>query len=486
VKILAGREASAMPTAFRRVVTLWQAQDLARRFLLASAAVFVIGMSIAGAWVANRIEDGVTHNTAVSTALYFESFVAPLVQELAQGERLSPPSQEALSGLIGRTSLGRRVTSFKIWRQGDIIAFASRPELIGKQFPSTPKLRRAWAGRIAAGLDDSVAEENEGERAAGKPLLEIYVPIRQDNSDRIIAVAEFYEDADQLKRDIINARIESWLVIGGIAAAAVAALFGIVYGASRTIEQQRGTLHERIVELAGLLQQNDELRQRVERASHRVAEISERYLRRLGAELHDGPAQLLGFALLRLDAIGMNATARNRSAADDGEVETIRGALTEALNDIRNISFGLSLPALERLSMADTLQAAARAHARRTNTTVDTQVADLQDCHNPSVKAAVFRFVQEALNNATRHAAAAGQTVRARQDGNHVVIEVSDRGPGFDPMEPTDDKHLGLVGMRERIDSLGGTFEIESEQGGGSCLRARVPIQVQEGRLNAG
>jgi signal transduction histidine kinase len=474
-----------MPGAFSRVATLWQGQNLATRFLLTSAAVFVIGMSIAGAWIADRIEDGVTQNTAVSTALYFESFVAPLVQELAQGETLPASRQEALSALVVRTPLGQRVVSFKIWRQGGVIGFASRPELIGKKFPTTPKLRQAWAGHIAAGLDDSVAEENEGERAAGRPLLEIYVPIRQENSNRIIAVAEFYERADQLKQDIFSAKVESWLVIGSIAGTAVAALFGIVYGASRTIEQQREALQDRIAELAGLLQQNEELRQRVEHASHRVAEINERYLRRLGAELHDGPAQLLGLALLRLDAIGTNPGARNRSAANAREVEMIRRALSEALNEIRDISFGLSLPALERLSMADTLQAAVSAHARRTNTTVDTQISDLADCNNPSVKAAVFRFVQEALNNATRHAAAAGQTVRARQDRNAVVIEVSDRGPGFDPMEPMDDQHLGLVGMRERIDSLGGTFEIESEQDGGACLRARVPIQVQEGLSNA-
>jgi hypothetical protein len=181
VKIVAGREASMsssliMPAAFSRVVALWQGHDLARRFLLASVAVFVVGMSIAGAWVADRIEDSVTHNTAVSTALYFESFVAPLVQELAQSGTLPSSSQEALSALMARTPLGRRVISFKIWRQGDIIGFASRPELIGKKFPSTPKLRRAWAGHIAAGLDDSVAEENKGERTAGKPLLEIYGP----------------------------------------------------------------------------------------------------------------------------------------------------------------------------------------------------------------------------------------------------------------------------------------------------------------------
>ena len=104
--------------------------SLLRQFLLMSAAVFLIGMSIVGLWVANRIERDVTQNTAISTALYLESFVAPLVQELAHSEILPGYRQDALDNLIARTALGQRVVSFKIWGQGDIIGYASNRELI--------------------------------------------------------------------------------------------------------------------------------------------------------------------------------------------------------------------------------------------------------------------------------------------------------------------------------------------------------------------
>ena len=463
---------------FSRIAKLWSDQPLTRQFLIAGAAVFLAGMAITGAWMAGRIEAGVVHNTANSTALYFESFIAPVVQDLAVQDELPADKQEVLSKLISDTALGRRVVSFKIWRSGGTIVYATRPELIGKRFPPTPKLREAWAGQVAAALDSLTEEENAGERSGGGPLLEIYAPIRKDRSEQIIAVAEFYERADQLKSDIVNAQLEGWLIIAAIAICAVTALFGIVGRASSTIERQ-------IAELRALLAQNEELRARVERSSQRALEVNERYLRRLGAELHDGPAQLIGLALLRLDALDRKSVPppagddkRTRVALAD--VETIRTALRDALNEIRNISVGLSLPALDRLSMSETLQAAVRDHIRRTSTAVQTDIASGGDGAVHPVKTAAFRFVQEALNNATRHAGAAGQSVRARHDNGFIVIEVSDQGAGFDPAAQKQEDKLGLVGMRERIESLGGEFSIQSMPGGGTFLQARLPLKSRE------
>src|SRR4029079_10155971 len=269
--------------------------------------------------------------------------------------------------LIATTPLSQRVVSFKIWGRGGVVLYATQPELIGKTFPVTPKLSRAWNGQVAADFDRLEEEENRLERAGGAPLLEVYAPIRQDNSDRIIAVAEFYQRADQLKRDIFEAKLEGWLIIGAIAVCAVSLLFGIVRRAGRTIDRQKSELQDKITELRGLLSQNLDLRARVERSSQRALEVNERYLRRLGAELHDGPAQLLGLALLRIDSLERAANGQqNGGRAASKDAETIRTAVRDALNEIRNISMGFSLPSLERLSIRETLQTAVRDHARRT------------------------------------------------------------------------------------------------------------------------
>ena len=475
-----------MPGLISRIARFWGEQKLTQQFLFASTAVFLAGMAIVGAWTSDRIESGVTHNSAVSTALYFESFIAPIIQDLATADTLPAPKQELLGRLISTTPLSQRVVSFKIWRHDGVIVYSTQPELIGKSFPATPKFRQAWAGRVAAELDELNEEENRLERAEGIPLLEVYAPIRQENSDRIIAVAEFYERADQLRRDIFRAKLEAWLIIGGVAVCAISVLFGIVRRASRTIDQQKRELQNKITELQTLLAQNVDLRARVERSSQRALEINERHLRRLGAELHDGPAQLLGLALLRLDSFERMSAARHNGGESHGppgsnDAETIRTAIREALNEIRNISVGMSLPLLDRLSIEETLRAAVRDHMRRTNTEVESVIAvDGATAIHP-IKTATFRFVQEALNNATRHASGVGQKLRAYLDDGSIVIEVSDNGRGFDPADQRSEDQIGLVGMRERIESLGGEFAIKSTAGTGTQLRARLPLKSGEG-----
>jgi hypothetical protein len=105
---------------------IWGEQKLTRQFLFASAAVFLAGMSIVGAWTSSRIESGVTQNSAASTALYFESFIAPIVQDLAVADTLPPAKHELLARLISTTPLSQRVVSFKIWRQDGVIVYATQ------------------------------------------------------------------------------------------------------------------------------------------------------------------------------------------------------------------------------------------------------------------------------------------------------------------------------------------------------------------------
>lgn len=95
------------------------------------------------------------------------------------------------------------------------------------------------------------------------------------------------------------------------------------------------------------------------------------------------------------------------------------------------------------------------------------------------MKICIYRFVQEALNNAYRHGGGVQQTVRAVSHKGHVRVEVSDRGDGFDPTEvrPTS---LGLVGLRERIDSLGGSFDIKTGEGGTTVTMIFEPMEVGE------
>ena len=96
------------------------------------------------------------------------------------------------------------------------------------------------------------------------------------------------------------------------------------------------------------------------------------------------------------------------------------------------------------------------------------------------VKITLYRLVQEALTNAYRHAGGKGQRVVVQCDGRDLKVAVMDAGPGFDGGQEGDSaEHLGLVGMRERVESLGGQFAIESTPGSGTTVRAHLALAAK-------
>ena len=189
-------------------------------------------------------------------------------------------------------------------------------------------------------------------------------------------------------------------------------------------------------------------------------EINDLVLRRVGVELHDGPAQLISLALLRLDGLQPERAVPN-GHTPCSDLERIRGALQEALAEIRCMAAGLTLPELDRVPPADVLRLAVRGHERRTATSVACEMDGLPEQLPAAIKSCLYRFAQEALNNAYRHAGGRGQTVCARYRRGIIEVEVADAGPGFEPGSGNVGGRLGLLGMRERVTSLGGTLEIE-------------------------
>jgi signal transduction histidine kinase len=149
---------------------------------------------------------------------------------------------------------------------------------------------------------------------------------------------------------------------------------------------------------------------------------------------------------------------------------------------MRGIAAGLSLPQLASLSPAEVFQHAAQAHEKRTHTAVDLELSDLPTELPLPVKITVYRLVQEALTNSFKHAGGAGQKVCAHGSQQALSIEISDRGPGFPTSQAIDTAdHLGLVGMRERVESLGGAFEIYGHTGQGTTVKAVLNLPAPGG-----
>jgi signal transduction histidine kinase len=425
----------------------------------------LVAMVVVGSWITARIERAVIDNTAAATALYMESVISPITQELAETDRLSEPAQRAFDEVLTGTPLGARVVAVKIWKQGGLVAYATDPSIVGRTFPPTDGLRRAWGGAVSASMESLRDAEDATEAALGLPLLEIYSPVREVWSGEVIAVAEFYAVEDLLMRDLAAARRGSWGIIAGVFALCGLTLFGIVRAGGRTIDAQQAQLREEAA-------QNAALRERAVGASARAAAETERRLRQASADLHDGPAQYLGLAALRLDRIVADTDEGRRDAT------AIRDAVATALAEIRTISRGLSLPDLEHASLGEAVERVVEQHRRQSGGSVEVAWEGPRDLVlDPSATICSYRFLQEALSNAHRHGGGAARVVVAVAP-QAIVVTVRDAGPGFDPavraaIRP--DGGQGLAGLRDRAESIGGHIEIDSGPERGTALALHLP-----------
>lgn len=446
------------------LITRWNTQSLTKQFLLIGGIVATTAMVLVGGFVSSLIEDAVTRNSAATTALYVDSVIAPLLPDMQTTQVLDDAATRALDETLGQGALGDRLRSFRLWRGDGTVLYSNEKNAVGKQFDLDDELRTAFAGQMVARFEPFDAVADETDRVGGAPLLKIYNPVLQPWSGQVVAVSEFHEIANDFQRSLRQARFHAWLAVAAFTVSFFIVLSAIVLRGSRTIESQRRALRLRIDELSALLSQNETLRERVQRASQRATALNESHLRRIGADLHDGPAQLVAFASLRLDSHALVNPATSL-AAREREIIAIKASLDEAMDEIRTICSGLVLPQIEAASLPEILERSVQAHKQRTGSAVDLSISISPDRLSPSAKICIYRFVQEALNNAYRHGGGVGQRVVQTMEGDRVRIEVADSGPGFDPgdIQPTS---LGLAGLRERIESLGGAFEVSSSNPG--------------------
>ena len=461
--------------------------SLMQQMLAGGGVILLAGMLIVGAWVAGEIESGVVRRAGLVTALYVDSFVSPLLQSLAGGGSLREIDRDDLDSLLAATPLGKQIVVMKIWAPGGRVMYSNNRDLVGQRFPENAILAAAFAGHPHShitGLEDA---EHEVERRRWPRLIETYVPVRRTGSNTVIAVAEFYQRSDDLLDQVAAARFRSWLMVGAATLVMSVLLAALVRRASNTIVAQQGELREKVSQLTATLDQNERLRERVQRAGARTTALNEQFLHRLAADIHDGPGQGVALALMRIepmmDLCGRSGNAACGDRALDDEFRTLQAALQSALDDLRAISRGLHLPEIGPLSLAETVQRAVRDYERKVGgaPAVTVVTEEMPDKVPLSVKITLFRLLQEALANGFRHGGATEQRITLKVRAGELRVEVADGGRGFDTDTAGADGHLGIEGMRERVEILGGTFSVQSAPERGTVVRASIPLAGLEG-----
>lgn len=430
-----------------------------------------------GAWVDGRIRKSVIDAAAASAAHYMERSVRPHIQALDTQRELSVAEQTALAGLIEAPKSTRGILEIRIWLPDGRLAFASTARPDNPKHNVSAEVTAALSGQVVAHFDD--AKNVWADNGVSLPVFNVYAPAYGSLKGRPIAVVEFFQDATTLSREFTIARQQSWLLVGSLTVGMLALLFSIVHRGSLQIFDQQQALTAKVAEQARLLKQNETLRSRLTRANQSSHLVSDKLLRRVGADLHDGPAQLLSLALLRLDELAPTTGDRDVFNAGQGTLDAIRSATQGALAEIRTISSGLSLPQIEHLSPGPTIDLAIDNHERWTRTSVTRDIEALPELVNLAARTCLFRVVQEGLNNAFHHADGRGQRVHAHADGGSIHLVVQDDGPGFaaDALRDRSDA-LGLAGLRHRVESLGGFIEILSAPGQGTKISATIPAKA--------
>ncbi|MHB8766419.1 MAG: PAS domain S-box protein, partial [Deferrisomatales bacterium] len=209
--------------------------SLLQRFGLACfAAVVLFGLGFG--WVTTRALE--RHELARSRE-FTAAFVVEEVRKEFRPEELTEPlvgvAHEAFRERLATRTLGPNVVRVKVWAPDGTVLWSDEPSLVGQRFPQNDDLARAVGGQVVAELSHLDRAENASESTHGR-LLELYVPVRFEGVAGVHAVFEVYQSLEPLYRDVARQRRLVWTAtavgLGGL----YAALFGIVWGASRRLD----------------------------------------------------------------------------------------------------------------------------------------------------------------------------------------------------------------------------------------------------------
>ncbi len=229
-------------------------------------------------------------------------------------------------------------------------------------------------------------------------------------------------------------------------------------------------------------------RSHVEKLLAQVLTAQEDERRRLSLDLHDTITQSM-YGVLAYIGVADALLSKSRPEEARADLAHAKEALEQTVVDLRRLAADLHPPVLERMGLAEALRQHIDKFSRSNGTihcSFDTQGEWRRLA--PAVEIAVYRIVQEALNNARRHAAASELAVRLRFLPQEIELEVTDNGKGFDFSKGIASKavnrRLGIAGMMERAALLGGCLRVETSPGRGTRLVISIPMSAPVGQTS--
>ncbi len=238
--------------------------------------------------------------------------------------------------------------------------------------------------------------------------------------------------------------------------------------ANDPLDPRKERLIRDLASQAGLVLRNVRLIEELRRSRRRIVAAVDENRRRLERNIHDGAQQQLVALAVKLRLA--DAALDRDPAKTHALLAQLQAEANDALEDLRDLARGIYPPLLADEGLAMALQAQAR------RSPVPVHVApDGIGRYAREVEASVYFCVLEALQNVAKYAEASNVEVGLRQEGSLLAFEVRDDGVGFDPL--TAPRGSGLQGMADRIEAVGGAFELRSAPGRGTTVSATIPVE---------
>lgn len=219
----------------------------------------------------------------------------------------------------------------------------------------------------------------------------------------------------------------------------------------------------------------------VESPSQSILSVNEEELSRIVLDIHDGPVQYLFTALSLMTGIQEEIGEILPESDLSPRLARVATLLESSLYEIKFFLGAFRPPEFRRRSLNSLIEGLVIQHEEWTGNTVDLVIESIPAELILPIKIALYRILQEALSNANRHSGVDFHSVHVWGEPNRICLEVADDGRGFEPPDLNRDEgehvdHIGLRGMRDRIELVGGQFELVSKPGAGTRIHVEVPI----------
>jgi two-component system NarL family sensor kinase len=429
----------------------WTVAQQVSQFMVAGLiAVVIVGFATLIA--SRRIGEREAVVDARTTALVrAQGVVEPAVTNgLLTGQ---PAAVAAVAHVVESAVLDKSLVRVKIWNREGAIVYSDEAALEGKRYKlGADELAALDKGEIQADVSDLSAPENHYERSQ-KKLLEVYLPIRTPNGQRLLFEAYFRYGA------VSAAGSRIWRSFAPISLGALIVLELVQIPLAWSLARR---LRQRQREREALLRQ--------------ALDASDLERRRIAADLHDGVVQDLAGVAYALTGAARQPDVPAETAR---ELERSASGVRTGVKALRSLLVEIYPPNLAEIGLASALgDLVARAELRDVAATLDT--TELREPLAGPISGLLYRCAQEGLRNVFAHARARSVVVQVASDPARAVLDVRDDGVGFDPAAvgaAVTRGHFGLQGLTDLVTAAGGTTDVRSSPGHGTDLHVEVPLR---------